>query len=271
MTIVDANLIEGSLRFRSPADAPTVSPKFAALAVVALLAQGGPTVAQQLPGLARALVPVDARSSLDREDLRVKDCGLSPTYPCVSAFFVIRGTFARRLAALRSQSRRAGWRIVRSRPVGTGMSLELQRGQFHARYLVERTERITGLDVYGPANVLTRPSAEERARWSSAKRRYISQADAVCARTIGRIRASKDLAPAVTKADSQLRGLHPPSGEQARVNSFLRPLHALVQAAKQLRQAKGEDALPAAVALGEYAKRFERAAARYGLIRCTFH
>jgi hypothetical protein len=248
-----------------------MAPKLAGFIVAAVVAHAGTTPAQKLPALARALVPTEARSSLDRNDLRPKNCGVSPTYPCIRAFFIIRGTFTARQAALRSQARRVGWRVERSRPAGTGMSLELRRGQVHARYLLERAESITGLEIYGPPNALTGPSTDKRAQWSSEKREYVSRANAVCAQTLGRMKTSRDLAPALTKANRELHALHPPAGEQDGVKSFLRPLDTLVRALRELAQAKGEDALAPAVAVAEYTKRFERAAVRYGLTRCTFH
>lgn len=269
--MVDTNLIEGSSSSPTQADWATMAPKLAGLVVAALLVSGGQPAAQKLPALARALVPAAARTSLDRDDLRVKDCGVSPTYPCISLFFVIRGTFASRLRLLRSQADQAGWQVEHSRPSRLGLSLELRRGVFHARYLLERTEGITGLDIYGAPNSLARPSAEERARWTNDKRRYVAQADAICSRTLGRMKAAHDLTPAVTNAARALHALRPPSGEAGKVRTFLQPLDGLVRALHSLSAAKGGDTLGAAVALGEYAKRFDRAAARYGLTRCTFH
>jgi hypothetical protein len=66
-----------------------------------------------------------------------------------------------------------------------------------------------------------------------------------------------------------LATLPPPKSEQEKVETFLRPLHDAVQAAQAADQAKGEDVLPAAVAIGQYATRFNRATARYGLDKCV--
>jgi hypothetical protein len=82
---------------------------------------------------------------------------------------------------------------------------------------------------------------------------------------------SADVAPAVIKAARELHALSAPSGEAQRVKTLLRPLDTLVKAVRALATAKGEDTLGPAVAVGMYATRFERAAARYGLTRCTFH
>jgi hypothetical protein len=227
----------------------------------------------QLPALARSLVPPAARASLGSDDLAVKECGISPSYPCISTFFTLRGSAAGRMAKLRAQARRAGWTFVRSRPDGTGRSVEFSRGPDHARYVVsgDAGAEIVGLELYGPANVLARPSAAERSRWSGERRRYIARADAICARTLGRMKEVRDVAPAVTKTARELHALRAPSGDADGVKTMLRPLDTLVRALRALKAAKGEDALGPAVALGTYATRFERAAARYGLTRCTFH
>jgi hypothetical protein len=236
-----------------------------------------PSAVHLIPTLARGLVPPAGRRSVRSSDLAVKNCGISPTYPCINTFFSLENASSTRkaLAVLRAQAERGGWRILRTRAFGTGIALELMRGSFHARYTVTRGLRpgsgIIGLDLYGPANVLARPSSEEQARWSTEKRRYLAQADAICAKTLGRIKRAADVAPAVTKAAHELRALRAPSGEAQRVRSFLRPLGTLTQAVHALETAKGEDALAPAVALGRYAARFDRASARYGLTRCTLH
>jgi hypothetical protein len=176
---------------------------------------------------------------------------------------------------LRAQARRSGWRFVRSKPDGTGLSVEFTRGPDHARYVLSGDAgpgtEIVGLELYGPANVLARPSAREKSQWSGEKRRYIASADAICARTLGRMREVADVAPAVAKAARELHALRPPSGDSDRVTTMLRSLDTLARAVRALKGAKGEDALGPAVALGTYATRFERGTARYGLTRCTFH
>jgi hypothetical protein len=236
-----------------------------------------PSAAEQLPALARGLVPPAARESVKNSDLEVKDCGISPTYPCIHTFFTLGGSAneRKRMAMLRGQARASGWRIVRSKPFGTGVSLELSRGSFHARYAMERGlgpgSGIIGLELYGPANVLARPSSAERSRWSNEKRRYVARANAICASTLRRMKKIADVEPAITRAARELHGLRAPSGDEQRVNALLRPLDTLVQAVRSLDSAKGEDALGPAVAFGTYATRFERAAARYGLTGCRFH
>jgi hypothetical protein len=236
-----------------------------------------PSRARQLPDLARGLVPPAARASVTRKDLAVKECGISPTYPCISTFFTLgnHASERERMTLLRGQARRNGWRFVRSRPFGTGVSLELTRGAFHARYAMARGlapgSGIIGLDLYGPANTLTRPSGAEKAQWSHEKRRYIDRANTICASTLGRMRKAADVAPAVSRASRALHALRPPSGDTEHVESFLRPLQSLARAMRALSVAKGEDALGAVIALGSYTKRFDRAAARYGLTRCTIH
>jgi hypothetical protein len=277
--MVDTKPLRGIVGFVIPPDSANVRLKLAALTFIAaysgaLAVPASATSAPQLAQLARALVPTAARASLSPKDLAVRDCGISPTYPCISAFFSLRGSPEVRTRVLRRQALAAGWHIVRSGRDGTNTSLELVRGVYHARYLIPPAgDRfpITGLELYGPANVLARPTPAERARWSSAKRRYVAAADAVCSRTIGRMKKTRDVQPAVKKAARGLHALPPPAGETKRVESFLRPLDTLVRALQALAAAKGEDALGPAVALGEYVKRFERAAARYGLTRCTFH
>jgi hypothetical protein len=236
-----------------------------------------PNATHLMPTVARGLVPPAARGSVRSSDLAVHDCGISPTYPCIDTFFSLGTAVSKRepLAVLRAQAEKSGWRIVRTRAFGTGIALELERGSFHARYAVTRGlgpgSGIVGLDLYGPANVPARPSSEEQSRWSNEKRRYLAQADAICAKTLGRIMRAADAPPAVTEAAHELRALRAPSGEAQRVKTFLRPLDTLAQAVHALATAKGEDALAPAVALGTYAARFDRASARYGLTRCTLH
>src|SRR5919201_3923120 len=111
---------------------------------------------QEMARLARALIPAAARGSASPKELAVRDCGISPTYPCISAFFSLRGSANARTALLRRQARTNGGRIVRTRHEGTALSLELVRGAFHARYLIppdgDRVS-VTELELYGPANV----------------------------------------------------------------------------------------------------------------------
>jgi hypothetical protein len=233
---------------------------------------------QQLPALARGLLPPSSQGSLDKDDLAVEDCGLSPTYPCISAFFTLRKaptTGSARLALLRTQARQSGWRVVQVKSFGTGLSLELVRGRFHARYAFGRGanpgDEIVGLDIYGPPNVLPRPSSAERRRWSVAKRRYVARMDSICVQTLGGMKKAADIAPAISTAAQKLRALTPPSAEADAIKPFLRSLTNLSEAVHEAERTKGDEGLGAAVVVAGHARRFERAAARYGLTRCTFH
>src|SRR5207245_2272581 len=87
------------------------------------------TEAARRVALARQLLPVSTRGSVDKGDLSVERCGIFPTYPCISAFFTWPGsaTARSRLRILRAQARRSGWRVMRLRPFGTGLALELAR------------------------------------------------------------------------------------------------------------------------------------------------
>ena len=68
---------------------------------------------------------------------------------------------------------------------------------------------------------------------------------------------------------AQLSALQAPSSEADEVDAILQPLRKLARAAAALSDKKGEDVLPAAVALGEFTKRFDEAASRYGLDGCA--
>jgi hypothetical protein len=156
----------------------------------------------------------------------------------------------------------------------SGTSVNLVRGEFQARYTV--MAGLTGprssfvqLQVYGPATPLPRPSAAERRAWSQAKRRYVSAANAVCARTLRRLTDPKDVARVLGDLSKQLSALKPPPGERDNVETFLRPLRYLVRSAEALAHEKDEGALPAAVGVGEFTKRFVKAASRYGLDACA--
>jgi hypothetical protein len=255
-------------------------PARAAEATRAATPQGGRAAAPgkqagQMGALARALIPARARASVSSTELAVRSCGIAPTYPCISTFFTLpspTGVEALR-ALLRAQAVRNGWRVVRLAAFGTGLALELTRGPFHARYVLERqsgpASAIIGLDLYGPADPPAGPSASERRRWSADKRRYIGRADSICAHTVGHISHASDLASAVASALTQLQALRPPHGESSRVQAILRPLRNLAAAIRAANQANEEDAAAAAIATAEYAKRFDKAAARYGLTRCV--
>jgi hypothetical protein len=81
--------------------------------------------------------------------------------------------------------------------------------------------------------------------------------------------APDDIAPALADGLEKLSALDPPRGEEKRVKRVLQPLRILVRAAQALTDDQGEDALPAAVAAGEFTKRFDKAASRYGLDVCA--
>src|SRR5437764_7015574 len=184
------------------------------------------TPAVQLVALARGLVPLVSRDSLGPGDLAVHRCGVFPTYPCISTFFALSRARSPkgRIALLRTQARRAGWRVTALKPFGTGLALELTRERFHARYAIARdagpASTIVGLDVFGSADVPLTPSAVQRRAWSHEKRRFVKQADVICAATIGRVTKGAQLRPAVAAAIRRLGALAPPAGEVSRVQSF---------------------------------------------------
>lgn len=84
-----------------------------------------------------------------------------------------------------------------------------------------------------------------------------------------RMRDPAAIATALDEGVAELSALTPPSGEEREVELILRPLRNLARAAEALTDDKGEDALPAAVAVAEFAKRFNEAASRYGLASCA--
>lgn len=228
-----------------------------------------------LPELALDLVPSSARSTLLSDELRIAECGITPSYPCVNAFFLLeeRATLDRRLAALRRLAASAGWRVDAVDRTAGGAHLDLVRRDLHARYTLGRDLLGPGamvqLTVFGPATRLPRPTNEQRASWSDARRAYVRRANAVCRRATTKLASPADVAPELAELERRLSALAPPPGERASVNSFLRPLRNLVRATKALTDSKGEDALPAAVGVGEFTKRFVEAASRYGLDGCA--
>jgi hypothetical protein len=229
-----------------------------------------------LPRMTRDLIPDSALRSLAPGELKVEECGISPTFPCTRLFFAFsegRGVEAR-LKALRALAERNGWRVEGIERFRTGAYLDLVQKQFQARYTIGPGLSGPGvsdvqLAVFGPQTQLPRPSADERRRWSEARREYVRKANAICARTLGRLSDPDDLAPVLAAAAKQLSALKSPSREEAEVQRFLRPLHNLARAAEALADDEGEDALPAAVGVGEFSKRFNEAASRYGLDDCV--
>ena len=235
-----------------------------------------------LPQLARALIPKEAREG-GKEELTVEECGIAPVFPCVRTYFVIEDLkLEERLALLRERARSAGWRIVSERQ-DAGVVVELERESFRATLMVEAGDSDpilceaaslclagTMLTVFGPPAPLPAPSAAERARWSVEKTTFVREADAVCTEMLARAARRPDaLADAFGNGYEELAALDAPAGEDDEVERILRPLRILVRAARALTDDEGEDALPAAVAVGEFAKRFNHAAARYGLEACA--
>ena len=240
-------------------------------------------VSAELPQLARGLIPEEAQAGAE-EELDVEECGIAPVFPCVRTYFVIeRVNLDKRLELLRAQARSAGWKIVSERRDG-GVIVELARGSFRATYMVEEDVRGdpvlceatalclagTMLSVAGPPAPLPGPSAGERARWSVEKTTFVREANAICTEMLADAgRQPEALVEAFGNGYTKLAALEPPVGEEDDVGRVLRPLRILVRAARALTDEEGEDALPAAVAVGEFARRFNRAAAQYGLQACA--
>jgi hypothetical protein len=229
-----------------------------------------------LPRLARDLIPDSALRSVAPGAMKVEECGISPTFPCTRLFFALeegRGLEGR-LTSLRALAERRGWRVEGVERFRTGATLDLVQKQFHARYTIGPGLSGPGvsdvqLAVFGPQTQLARPSAGDRRGWSEARREYVRKANAVCTRTLGRLSDPDDVAPVLADAADQLSALEPPSGEEAEVQQFIRPLRNLARSARALMDEEGEDALPAAVGVGEFGKRFIEAASRYGLDDCV--
>lgn len=234
----------------------------------------------ELPDLTRALIPEEA-DAVAEEELAVEECGIAPVFPCVRAYFVIEDLDLReRVALIRQQARSAGWRIVSERR-DAGVTIEIAHEPFVGTYMVEGGDPLlceaaslclagTMLTVLGPPTPLPAPSEAEQAAWSAEKREYVRDANAVCKKVLTRLAAQPDAFPeTVASASEELAALDPPAGEERQVAQLLRPLANLVRAARALSDDRGEDALPAAVAVAEFAKRFNRAAAGYGLDRCA--
>jgi hypothetical protein len=156
-----------------------------------------------------------------------------------------------RLAIVRRQADAAGWDIISEQREGSA-TVKIERGAYQGTYMLESDDAllcasaprcITGtmLTVLGPPAPLPTPSAAERQDWSAEKKGFVADANATC----GQCRKQKEVDP------------------------VLRPLRNLARAAEALSDDEGEDATPAAVAVGEFAKRFTRAASRYGLDTCA--
>jgi hypothetical protein len=244
--------------------------------------RGAPETAlpAELPDLARALVPAEALEPPTKEDLAVKECGIQPVFPCVRVYFVTEDiSLEERLAIVRRQADAAGWDIISEQREG-GATVGIQRGAYQGTYMLESDDAllcasaprcITGtmLTVLGPPAPLPTPSAAERQHWSAEKKGFVDDANAVCAAMQARMIDPERIAAALAEGLRELSALEAPSGELKEVDAVLRPLGNLARAAEALSDDEGEDALPAAVAVGEFTKRFTRAASRYGLDTCA--
>jgi hypothetical protein len=234
-----------------------------------------PTARADLPALMRGLVPRSERASLTANELRVHDCGIAPTFPCMSAFFSVADGLpvAVRLHRLRAQALSQGWRVERVRRQPNGIYIELVRGRVHARYALPRLggpgDSIVEVNVAGRPTALPTPSPAERAAWSPDKRRYVRAVNAICSREFSHVSDPHQLSAALTQASRSVTALPPPPGERAEVATFLQPLRLMAQAAQASDRAKGEDVLPAVLAVAKYTIRFNKAATRYGLTACT--
>jgi hypothetical protein len=229
-----------------------------------------------LPRLTRDLIPDSAFRSVRPGEMKVAECGITPTFPCTNVFFAFaegRGLDGR-IRSLRALAERNAWRVEEIERFDSGAYVNLIRREFHARYtlatgLAPPGTSMVQVQVYGPANQLDRPPAAERQRWNEAKRRYVRDANAVCSRTLRRLTNPEHVVPVLTELADRLSALEPPPGEEEQVQSFLRPLRTLVRAAEALGDDEGEDALPALVGVGEFTKRFVEAASRYGVDKCA--
>jgi hypothetical protein len=242
---------------------------------------GSPNVSSaELPDLARALIPPEALDQPVEDELAVEECGIQPVFPCVREYFVMEDIdLDERLALVRRQARSAGWRIVAERREH-GVTVEIDRGEYGGTYMLEADDPLlcetaprclsgTMLTVYAPPTPLPAPSVAERDSWSAEKKAFVADANAVCAEMQTRMTDPDKISSALADGLEALSTLEPPSGEQKDVDAILRPLRKLVRGADALTDDEGEDVLPAAVAVGAFAKRFNEAASRYGLDACA--
>lgn len=236
--------------------------------------------AAKLPDLARALIPIEAIDPPDEADLVVEECGIHPVFPCVTTYFVIENRpLDVRRELLRRQAEEAGWRIV-SESDEPSVTINLERPAYHARYVLEADNALlckSGarclagmmLAVATEPTPLPQPSASEREGWSVVKRAFVASANEVCDEMQARMRAPEAIASALADGVAALSALRPPPEEEREIERILTSLRRLARAAKALTDDKGEDALPAAVAVAEFAKRFNEASSRYGLDACA--
>jgi hypothetical protein len=111
------------------------------------------------------------------------------------------------------------------------------------------------LTVFGPPIPLPTPSALEREGWSAEKQAFFHDANAVCAEMRMRMRDPERFTSALADCFKEVAELDPPSREEKEVDAVLRPFRNLVRAAGAVTDEEGEDAFPAAVTVGEFAKR----------------
>lgn len=233
----------------------------------------------ELPDLARALIPPEAVDQPKEDTFTVEECGIQPVFPCVRAYFVIEGIdLDARLALVRRQARSAGWEVVSE---GSDRSVvEVRRDAYFASYLLERNGLLpceagsrciagTMLTVAAPPTPLPEPSEAERASWSAERNAFVEDANAICAEMQRRMTEPEEITSTLSDGLKELSALKAPAGEENEVDRILRPLRNLARAADALTDDKGEDALPAAVGVGLFARRFNEAASRYGLDTCA--
>lgn len=237
-------------------------------------------VSAALPDLATALVPPEAVDPPAEDEVTMEQCGIQPVFPCVRLYFVTEDIdLDERLALIRRQAESAGWRIVSERREGSAI-LEIERGTYRGSYVLEGEDPLlcdaaarclsgTMLTIAGPPTPLPAPSAAERAGWSVEKKAFIRNGNAACAEMQARISDTNDISSALADGLTKLSSLQAPAGEEKAVDRILRNLRNLARAADALTDDEGEDALPAAVGVGEFAKRFNAAASRYGLQVCA--
>jgi hypothetical protein len=138
-------------------------------AAKAALAEASP---DELPDLARALIPSEAVDPPQGDELAVEQCGIYPVFPCVSTYFVTEGlAVEERLMLLRRQAEGAGWRVASARRDGP-VTLELARAGYRARYVLEADALLcqsaarcltgTMLTVARRPTPLPEPSSSER-------------------------------------------------------------------------------------------------------------
>jgi hypothetical protein len=269
-------LLSGCGSTDSPESSESTTAQSASAPIAATSRDAASEAGTALPRLARDLIPDKALRSVSPGELKLEECGITPTFPCTNVFFAFgegRGVDAR-IHSLTALATSKGWRVERVKRFAAGAYVNLVRGEYHARYAIERSLAPDGtslvqVQVYGPAVELPQPSAAEQRQWSQERRGYVRRANAICAQTLGRLRDPDDLSRVLAELSERLAVLKSPPREAEEVQRFLRPLRNLARAARALQDEQDEGALPAAVAVGEFTKRFVAAASGYGLTECT--